>query len=90
MEVSCSKDLNKLTSLYFHIMKENILICLYGDSPRDGKLLPKVKLEGRTLPWKDTAAALSWEDIQKCARKDLKQVNEMWEKKGKEDMKGFM
>lgn len=83
MEVSCSKDLNKLTSLYFHIMKENILICLYGDSPRDGKLLPKVKLEGRTLPWKDTAAALSWEDVQKCARKDLKQVNECGKKKEK-------
>lgn len=53
-------------------MKENIPICLYGDSPRNGKLLPKVKQEGRTLPWKNIMAALSLKYVQDCARKDLK------------------
>lgn len=53
-------------------MKESIPICLYDDSPRDGKWLPKVKQKGRTLPWKNIMAALSWEDVQNCAWKDLK------------------
>lgn len=77
MENSCSKDLNRLRSQYLHIIKENIFICLYGDNASNGKLLPKVKLEGRTLPWKDLLAALFWEDSQSCAR----QVNRMWKKK---------
>lgn len=72
LEFFCSKDLNKFTSLYFHIMKDNIPICLYGESTRDGKLLPKVKQKGRTLPWKNIMAALSREDVQNCSQKALK------------------
>lgn len=87
LEGFCSKDSNKFTSLYFHIMKENIPICLYGDNPRDGKLLPKVKQKETALPWK----TLSWEDVQNCSQKDLKTGKQNVGKieVGKEDMKGF-
>lgn len=53
-------------------MEENIAICLYGDSPRDSKILPKVKQKGRILSWRNILAALSWEDVQNYAWKDLK------------------
>lgn len=90
MENSCSKDLNKLSFQYLPIIKENIFICLYGDNASNGKLLPMVKLEGRTLPWKDLLAALFWEDSQSWALKDHKTGKWNVEKKvGKEDVKGF-
>lgn len=50
LKIYCSKESNIFISLYFHIMKENIPICLYGDRSRDGKFLPKVKQKRRTLP----------------------------------------
>lgn len=73
-------------------MKENLPICLYCGSPRDGKLLPKVKKKWRTLPWKTIMAALSWEDVQNCSQKDLKTGKRNVGKRkkvGKEDMKGL-
>lgn len=72
MEISCSKDLNKLSSQYLRIIKGNTFICLDGDNPSDGEFLPKVKLEGRTSPWQDLLAALFWEDGQSYTLKDHK------------------
>lgn len=85
MEISCSKDLHKLISQYLHIIKGNTSICIYDliydDNPSDGKLLPEVKLEGRTSPWKHLLAALFWEDGQSCALEDHKTAKWNVEKK---------
>lgn len=58
MKISCSKDLHTLSFQYLHIVNGGTSICIYSDSPSVGKLLPEMKLDGRTLPWKHLLADL--------------------------------
>lgn len=68
MVISCSKDLNKFRFQYLHIIKVNMFICAYGYNPSDGKLLPKVEVEGRISLQKDLLVSVFWGNSQNTER----------------------